>query len=273
MRAPSGQAQLAFDVTNASARPRVLLLHAGVTDRRSWTPLVAALGSGVATIAFDRRGYGETTYEPEPFSHVDDALAVLDAAGADAPVVVVGASMGGRLALDLTLEHPERVGALVLIGSAVRGEPQSGYPEPSADEQRLEQALDTAGEDLDEVNRIEAHYWLDGPGAPEGRVDGAIRDLFLDMNGIELRSQDPGEERQLPSAYDRLGEIAVPALVLVGDLDEGPTQWLSAQLAERIPGARLEVLAGTAHLPHMEGHARCLEAIADFLTSADVRVA
>ena len=270
MRAPSGQAQLAFDVTNPDARvggPASLLLHAGVTDRRSWSPLVAALGSSVATVAFDRRGFGETTYVPEPHSHVDDTLAVLDAAGFDEPVAVVGASMGGRLALDLTLEHPERVSSLVLIGSAVRGEPQSGYPEPTAEEQRLEDALEAAddADDDDTVNHIEAHYWLDGPGAPEGRVGGEVRELFLDMNGIELRSEDPGEQHELPSAYDRLDQIAVPALVLVGDLDEGPTQWLSARLAERIPGARLETLAGTAHLPHMEGHARCLEAIADFL--------
>ncbi|HEX6389365.1 MAG TPA: alpha/beta hydrolase [Solirubrobacteraceae bacterium] len=266
MRVTSGQAQLAVEVNNAAARPRVLLLHAGVTDKRSWQPLVAALGSGVATIAFDRRGYGETTYEPEEHSHVDDAVAVLDVVGASEPVVVIGASMGGRLALDLALAHPERVAALVLIGSAVRGEPESGFPEPTAEEQRLEAAFETAGEDLDAVNRIEAHYWLDGPGAPEGRVSGAVRDLFLDMNGIELRSPDPGEQRELASAYDRLGEIGVPVLVLVGDLDEGQTRWLSAQLAERIPGARFETLADTAHLPHMEGHARCLEAVREFVS-------
>jgi pimeloyl-ACP methyl ester carboxylesterase len=236
-----------------------------VTYKPSWNPLVAALGSSVATIAFDRRGYGETTYEPEPHSHVDDALAVLDAADAREPVVVVGASMGGRVALDLVLAHPEGVAKLVLIGAAVRGEPQTGYPEPSDDERRLEDAHNAAGDDVDAVNRVEAHYWLDGPGAPEGRVGGAVRELFLEMNRTALQAPEVGPERELPSAYDRLDEIAVRALVLVGDLDEGPTRWLSAQLAERIPGARLEILAGTAHLPHMEGHARCLEAIADFL--------
>lgn len=85
------------------------------------------------------------------------------------------------------------------------------------------------------------------------------------MNGIELASPSPGDEIQLPSAFERLGEISAPTVVLVGDLDEGPTQWLSAQLAERIAGAHLEVLEGTGHLPHFEGHARCLEAIREFL--------
>jgi pimeloyl-ACP methyl ester carboxylesterase len=116
-------------------RPPVLLFHAGVTDRRSWAPLVEALGPGHSTIDFDRRGFGETRYQPEPHSHVNDALAVLDATGAgSAPVTVVGASMGGQAALDLALAHPERVAALVLIGSAVRGAPRTDpadLPSPS----------------------------------------------------------------------------------------------------------------------------------------------
>jgi len=274
MLARSGQAQLAFDVTNASARPRVLMLHAGVTDRRSWTPLVAALGSGVATIAFDRRGFGETAYEPEPHSHVDDALAVLDAAGADEPVVVLGASMGGRVALDLALVHPDRVAALVLIGPAVRGAPEIDEDALTAAEGRLSAALDAADEagDLDAVNRIEAHIWLDGPPAPEGRVDGAARELFLDMNGIALAAAEPGEEHELPSAWARLEDVAAPTLVLVGELDLEAVKARAATVAERVPAASFEQLDGTAHLPHFEAHERCLQAIADFLSAADLRV-
>ena len=101
------------------------------------------------------------------------------------------------------------------------------------------------GDDLDELNRIEAHAWLDGWAAPEGRVTGPARDLFLDMNGIALRAVDPGDEHPLPSAWDRLGEIAVPTLVLCGDLDVVclPT---SRHLAAEIPGAGFELLRAPA---------------------------
>jgi pimeloyl-ACP methyl ester carboxylesterase len=269
--ATSGHARLAYDVSHGGngGGPTVLLLHAGVDDRRSWAALVEALGPAHAAIAFDQRGFGETRYQPEPHSHVDDALAVLDAAGAGSvPVAVVGASMGGRIALDLTLAHSERVAALVLIGSAVRGAPltdDADLPEP---ERRLSEAIDAAeaAGDLDAVNRLEARLWLDGPTAPEGRVGGAARELFLAMNGTALGAADPGPEVHVPSAWDRLKDVAAPVLVLVGELDTVDYRARGATLAERIPHARLEILPGTAHLPHLEAHPGCLAAITTFLS-------
>jgi pimeloyl-ACP methyl ester carboxylesterase len=198
----------------------VLLFHAGVTDRRSWAPLVEALGPGHSTIDFDRRGFGETRYQPEPHSHENDALAVLDATGAgSAPVAAVGASMGGQAALELA--HPERVAALVLIGSAVRGAPHTDHAELPQPERRLSEAIEAAEAtgDLDAVNRLEAQRRLDGPTAPEGRVSGATRELFLAMNGTALTAADPGPQIQVPAAWDRLTDVAAPTLVLVGDLD------------------------------------------------------
>jgi pimeloyl-ACP methyl ester carboxylesterase len=270
----SGRAALAYDVAGGGdGRPPVLLMHAGVTDRRSWAPVVDALGPGRATVAFDRRGYGETRYEAEPFPHVDDTLVVLDAAGPatrTGPVAVVGSSMGGRTALDLALAHPERVAALVLIGPAVRGAPATDAADLTGPERRLVEAIDAADQagDLDTVNRLEAHMWLDGPLAPEGRVTGRPRELFLDMNGKALAAfaaLDPGPEAELPSAWDRLGDIAAPTLVLVGELDRDGCRSRSAVLAERIPDAELQVLSGTAHLPHLEAHPGCLEPITTFL--------
>ena len=92
----SGAARIAYSV--AGDGPPVLLLHAGVTDRRSWRPLIEHLGTGFRTIAYDRRGFGETTYEPEPYREMDDALAVLDAEDVES-AVVVGASNGGQRAI------------------------------------------------------------------------------------------------------------------------------------------------------------------------------
>ncbi len=127
----SGLASIAYDVDGAPGGGfDVVLIHAGVTDRRSWRPLVDAVGDGRRVVSYDARGYGETTYRPEDhFSH-DDALAVMTAAGLDAPVVV-GASMGGRAALDLTLEHPDRVTALVLIAPAVSARRRATTSTPS----------------------------------------------------------------------------------------------------------------------------------------------
>lgn len=113
-------------------------------------------------MAFDRRGFGDTTYEAEVHSSVDDLAAVMNACGVDRSVLV-GNSQGGRIAIDFALANPDRVDALLLLGSAISGAPPQEPIEDSA--RQLVAAIDRAeGEgDLDEVNRLEAHLWLDGP--------------------------------------------------------------------------------------------------------------
>jgi pimeloyl-ACP methyl ester carboxylesterase len=265
MFATSGRARLAFDITGVERGADVLLLHAGVNDRRSWHHVVERLGSRHRCVAFDMRGAGETTYERETgWSPVSDALAVLDAAGVEQPAVVA-CSIGGAVAVDLALACPDRVAGLVLIGAAVRGAP---YPEisegPTAELNARIAAADAAG-DVEEVERLDAWLWLDGPSAEEGRVAGPARELFLDMNGRALRAEDPGEQAEIPSAWDRLGEITVPTLVLVGRLDADKIRAVDEQAAALIPGARLRWLDGVAHVPHLEGDPTTLEEIAAFV--------
>jgi pimeloyl-ACP methyl ester carboxylesterase len=264
--AAAGSAQLAYDVDGHG--PPALLLHAGVTDARSWRPLVDVLRPTVRTIAYDRRGFGRTTYVEEEHDPVDDALAVLAAAGlaADEPVTLIGASNGGKVALDLALAHPRRVRALVLIGAAVSGAPEADVATFSEPVRALISAYEAAegAEDLEALNEIEAHAWLDGWSASRGRVGPPARPLFLDMNRIALHAAPTGPERDRPAAWGRLHRITAPTLVLCGDLDD-VSQPTSQHLAAQIPGARHHLLHGTAHLPHLEGHPTCARHIADFV--------
>lgn len=264
-----------MDVTSGSAvlvaeehgggDPTVLLIHAGVTDQRSWRHVVEALPD-VRCLSYDARGFGRTTYEPEDgWSSVDDATAVLDAYGVGA-AVVVGASMGGRTAIDLALTHPGRVRGLVLIGPAISGAPQPEY-EPEVEALGAQQEAAFERGDLDEVNRIDARLWLDGPLAAAGRVAGETRELFLDMNAIAGAAAEPGEERRDVDAWDRLGEIAVPSLLLLGSLDLRYIADGCRHAADLIPNARLVELPGVAHLPHLENDRATVLAIADFVSS------
>jgi pimeloyl-ACP methyl ester carboxylesterase len=263
----SGRAQLAYEVTGAGGGVDVALIHAGVNDRRSWRHVVARLTGSHRCIAFDARGCGETSFEPEDgWSAVSDTLAVLDAAGCGRSVLVA-CSMGAQTAVDLTLAHPERVAGLVLIGAAIRGAP---YPEivggATADLSAALEAADEAG-DVDEIARLDAWMWLDGPSAVEGRVGGPTRELFLDMNGRALRAPDPGEPAETSPAWPRLGEIAAPTLVLVGRLDVEEIQAIDELAAGMIPDARLRVLDGVAHVPHLEADPTTLDEIAAFVDS------
>ncbi|MGI8524494.1 MAG: alpha/beta fold hydrolase [Nocardioides sp.] len=257
----SGSATLATE--SHGSGPDVLLIHAGVTDQRSWTHVVDALPDH-RVISYDARGFGRTTYAPEEgWSPVGDAVAVLDGYDAVRPIVV-GASMGGRTALDLALRHPDRVQALVLIGPAISGAPDEAVEELV---KPLEEEYDAAyeAEDLAELNRLEAHLWLDGPLTPEGRVGGPARELFLEMNGLALASPEPGEARQVDPAWDRLADIGAPTLVLVGEHDLRHVRENAAHLAATMPDARLVELPGVAHLPHLEADPATLREIADFV--------
>ena len=253
MNVTSGHATLSVEIGDGANRRNLdlLFLHAGVTDKRSWRSITASLSDQYRCISFDARGFGETAYLPQPgWSAVDDALRVLDAAGSER-AVLVASSLGGRTAIDLVLAHPGRVAALLLIAPAVRGAP---YPDPTEREAALEEAAEEAAEDnrIDDANRLEAHLWLDGPTSPEGRVSGAPRELFLQMNGQALRSPDPGSMAATDDAWSRVDQITVPTLVLVGDLDCSDLQVIGRQLAALIPLATFIELAGIAHLPQLE---------------------
>ena len=155
MFATSGRAQLAYDDSGPADGAGVLLIHAGVNDRRSWHHLVDRLGPRHRCVAYDMRGFGETTYAREDgWTPVADAVAVLDAAGLERPVVVA-CSMGGQAAIDLVLAHPERVAGLVLIGTAIRGAPYPDLTEGPTAELNARFEAAEAAEDVDELGRLD----------------------------------------------------------------------------------------------------------------------
>lgn len=266
----SGNARLATERLSDGPVPAVAL-HAGVADRRVWVPLAGALDGRVAITAYDRRGFGETPDVVEDHRHVDDLRAVLDHVHPDGAVWLLGSSQGGGIALDFALAHPGRVAGLVLIGTALSGRSPADDVALTDPEQRLSDRIDDADEhgDLDEINRLEAHVWLDGPAAPEGRVTGAPRELFLAMNGRALLAEGAvGEE--LASAHadpaSRLTELGVPTLVLYGDLDLCSVIARNRWIAEQLPHARAVVVPGTAHLPQLEQPEEVAREVAAFVS-------
>ena len=212
----SGHARLAATVAGTGSA--IVFLHAGVADRRMWQPQLDAFAATHKVVAYDRRGFGDTTSTPEPFAHVEDLEAVLQATEA-MPATLVGCSMGGALAIDYALAHSSGVQALMLVGPGVAGAPQAAPAEGAI--ARLESEIEVAelAGDLERLNRLEAHAWLDGPACAEGRVGGPLRQLFLDMNDRALRSAPAGDQTRSTNSYARLGEIDVPTLIAVGTLD------------------------------------------------------
>lgn len=245
----SGQARLAAD--SQGAGPPMVFLHAGVADRRMFAPQLAAFGDRFQAIAYDRRGFGQTQTPDEAFSHVEDLDALFQVRKLG-PAVLVGCSQGGRVALDFTLVRPDRVRALVLVGTAVSGAPgPSNLSEPIV---RLLGELEDAeeDEDIERMNAVEAQMWLDGPLGPKGRVKGPLRKLFLDMNAVVLNAPPLRHEVAPKSAYERLDRLDLPVQLVCGALDFPHIRERQAQLAKIIIGARAQVIPDTAHLPSLE---------------------
>jgi pimeloyl-ACP methyl ester carboxylesterase len=237
---------------SGTGSPVVVLLHAGVADRRSWREVAPRIQGAVH--AYDRRGFGDTPPSGDgAFTHVDDLLEILAGLGSE-PAWLVGNSMGGALAIDAALTAPERVAGLVLIAPAVSGAPDPGELDDPATA-RLAEQMETAFEagDRDAVNRLETWLWLDGPAGPEGRVAGPPRELALAMNAVVLANSDGEDSGESGlDAWARLEEIRVPATVVWGDLDIPALCTQYAEVAARIPRARSHVLHGVAHLPSLE---------------------
>lgn len=228
----------------------VVFLHAGVCDKRMWaSQMEAVAGAGFHAIAYDRRGYGESAAEDVPFSHLEDLEAVLDALDIHA-ALLVGCSMGGGLALDFAVRNPGRTIGLVLMGTSVGGAPWSA----TAEEQAIEAAEEDAYErgDLDMLNRVQAHEWLDGPRARSGRVGGAARELFLDMNRLALEKPALRQEERSEPIYAAVGQINAPTLLVVGDEDFTALIDRHDYLSEEMPNAFAVVLEGVAHIPSIE---------------------
>lgn len=261
----SGRATLAVE-TAGTGKP-VVFLHAGVADRRMWHAEMIALATTGAhrAVAYDRRGFGDTLHADEDYSHVGDLRAVLDALAPGERAVLVGCSQGGRVALDAALAHPALVRGLVLVAPAIGGAPEVEAFPPALERwfARMEHA--EAAADVDAINALEAHAWLDGPLAPDGRVGGAVRDLFLAMNDIALRAEQRGTEIEPPPAWPRLHDVAAPALVVCGDLDFPHIVERCARLAAEMPASEAHTMHGAAHLPNLEQPAQFMHLLRPFL--------
>ena len=240
----------------------VLMVHAGVANLRMWDAQVEALKDAYRVIRHDTRGFGRTETDAVEFSNRADIAALLDHLG-ERSAHLVGLSRGAIIALDFALEFQDRARSLVFSGGGVGGydpgaQPPSGWEEVEAREE--------AG-DWEYVADWETAYWVDGPGQPADRVPPVTRakvhGWILDTYRAEKEEGTPIPLD--PPANERLDDLRVPVLAIAGDLDDPGTQAACRHLASKVPGARLEVFEGAAHMVNLEQPERFNRLLRDFL--------
>lgn len=254
---------IAYDVDGAGDP---LLLIQGITaSKYHWLGFAKEFRLDFMPLAFDNRGVGATTVPPAPYAMKQmaaDAAGLLDALGI-ARAHVLGVSMGGMIAQELALSHPERVRSLVLGCTHFGGTGQI-MPAPEV----IERAFILAGKGSEQAMRDILSVNLT-PAFMEKRPEVVAH---LMKYGLENRMKREGFAGQMSAVSDhdtadRLGEIRVPTLVIAGDQDELIPPANSVALAGRIGQAQLTLLPGIGHMFWVEDPDSAAHHINRFLKS------
>ena len=234
----------------------VVLLHSGVADSGIWEPVVPFLAERFRTVRTDFRFFGRSVGPLAPFSPLEDTLALLDELGLER-VALVGHSFGGRVAIDLALERPERVWALAAVTPALSGH------DSAAGLEELEAEYDAAigAGDLERALAIDLSIW-----APLG-ADARIRALWAETP--DAKRLPPGIDLLPPPqpAAPRLGLLVAPTLVVTATHDPPGFREVGPLVAAAAQRARHVELESDHYLPLREPE-ELGRLLLDFLASA-----
>lgn len=262
---------IAYEREGPRGEPPIVLIHAGVADRGMWDPIWPELTAERDVVRLDLRGFGDSVTRPAgAVSHAGDVLGTLSEIGVDG-CHVVGASFGAGVAVEVALTKPSAVASLLLAAPA-----GSLLAEVTPDLRAFLDAEGTAleGGDLDAAVEANLSWWVDGPHRRADQVDPAVRERVRRMQrrAFEVTADwDDVEERELdPPALDRLGEIEVPVLVLVGGLDMDTVRDAAARTVAGIggiAGARRVDWPDAGHLPSLENPAAFAGLLDEWVTA------
>lgn len=254
-------------VEQQGAGEPLVLLHAGIADRRQWDDQLSDFASSFAVTRYDHRGWGRSEAPAGPVAFHEDLYALLSALGIER-AHVLGISMGGTFAIDFALSHPQMVSSLILVDSWL-----SGFSVPASEaEQAIWAAFEAAlaEEQFDRANELETDLKLVGIYRTPDMVDAQTRQRLRALHRpafdrlAEREAMQPWLKPEPPSA-ERLGEISAPTLVVYGDLDVPAVPLIAAKLGSEIRNAEVVCMRGTAHVPNMEQPREFNGAVLDFL--------
>lgn len=261
-RTPSG---IAYDRAGPAGRQAVVLVHAGIADRRMWDALWGPLTESRDAIRIDLRGFGGSTVKPSgPLDHVADVIAAMDLLGVTR-CHLVGASFGAGVVTEVALSRPDLARSLLLC-------PPGGslLAELTPDLRRFFEAerAALARDDVDAAVDANVTTWVVGPRRDASDVDpavvAAVRQMQADAFRIAATWGDLEMAELDPPALDRLGDLDVPVLVLVGGHDLDTVHDAAERVCAGVPRVRRVEWADVAHLPAMEEPEEFLRLLAEW---------
>jgi pimeloyl-ACP methyl ester carboxylesterase len=237
----------------------VVLIHGGQLDCRMWDDQFQKFAQHYRVIRYDVRGYGKSDLPTKPYSDEKDLLGLFQSLHID-KAHLVGLSLGGRIAINFTLQYPERVRSLVAVGPGL-----SGFEWSRDDEARMFEIMKAA---RDQGAEKAAELWLKDPYMAPAMEQPALAKQLRQLTQENARCwlANPLLGRELtPPAAKRLGEVRVPTLVIIGERDVPDIQAIGKLLEKGIPHARKIVVPGAGHMVNMERPEELDRAVLAFL--------
>ena len=251
----------------AGDRHPLVMIHAGVADSRQWDNEFQHYASRFRVLRYDLRGYGRSEPVDGEYSHLRDLVGLLDHLHLDQPLILMGCSMGGGLAMNFALEQPSRAKALIMVDAGPTGLKLDVPSLPKAAE--AEKAYNDG--DLDLVAELETQIWFDGSGRQPSHVNQRMRKLVYEMNHLGLTHDAKHLGKQTPDtdvpAFQRLKEVTIPVLVIVGEYDAPYILAAADYMVDKLPSARKVMISDAAHLPNLDHPDKFQKAVDDFVDS------
>jgi 3-oxoadipate enol-lactonase len=241
----------------------LVLIHGGLVHSGLWDDQFEVFAQQYRVVRYDVRGFGKSKSPASYYSNHGDLRDLLEYLGIER-AYVLGLSMGGMIAIDFTLAYPQHVAALLPIAAGL-----SGYRTTS--NRTLRDELEAAYERGDKERAVELslQVWTDGPHRTPDQVDPNVRERIraMTIHTFDLPDVEQWLQRLEPPAIDRLAEIHVPTLFVVGDQDVEDILKIGDLIVANVPGAQRAVIPGTAHHLNVERPAEFNRIVLDFLNS------
>ena len=247
----------------------LVLIHGGYMDRRMWDDQFATFAQQYRVVRYDVRGFGKSELPQVPYADRQDLRALLASLGIE-KTYLLGLSLGGIIAIDFTLDYPQMVDALILVGSPVPGYPQK----PLFTQEQLEEQMrrwtpfDEAAKRKDIAAMVDCLMQdptlVPSPNYPAARQ--RVRANLSEYSFVWVLNPAPKQELD-PPASERLADIHVPTLVIVGADDHFQLHKNADKLEQDIPNVQRVTIAETHHMPNMEKPQEFNRIVLDFLQS------
>jgi pimeloyl-ACP methyl ester carboxylesterase len=249
-----GEDKIFYEV--AGKGPTLILIHDGLVHREIWDEQLSFFSKNFRVVRYDRRGYGNSSAAGGSYSNVEDLHFLMDQLKIN-KACLMGMSSGGRLAIDYTLMYPAKVSSLVLVGAVVGGFPYTQH------------FFDRGGHlpsDLKTREEMYAYYALEDP-YELYRENKAATEKVVELVKENPRKEHGSAASSPPSlpAYKRLGEIKVPALILVGEFDIPDVHAHAGVIDAGIENSERDIIPKSGHLIPIEQPELFNDAVAEFL--------